>query len=105
MPLLGREQLRALLLDEYMSEDVAEQADVAAKGRFRVDPGDRSCGRPDEPIDACVGRQTEAMTGGVPLTIALVAGGLSTLNPCGFPLLPAFLSFYVGASCSPPARR
>ena len=37
------------------------------------------------------------MTGGVPLTIALVAGALSTLNPCGFPLLPSFLSFYVGA--------
>ena len=37
------------------------------------------------------------MTGGIPLTIAVVAGGLSTLNPCGFPLLPAFLSFYVGA--------
>lgn len=38
------------------------------------------------------------MTGGVPLTIALVAGGLAALNPCGFPLLPAFLSFYVGAN-------
>jgi cytochrome c-type biogenesis protein len=37
------------------------------------------------------------VTGGAPLTIAFVAGGLSTLNPCGFPLLPAFLSFYVGA--------
>lgn len=37
------------------------------------------------------------MTGEVPLSIALVAGGLATLNPCGFPLLPAFLSFYVGA--------
>ena len=37
------------------------------------------------------------MTGSVPLSIALVAGGLATLNPCGFPLLPAFLSFYVGA--------
>lgn len=37
------------------------------------------------------------MTGGLPLTIALVAGGLSILNPCSFPLLPAFLSFYVGA--------
>jgi cytochrome c-type biogenesis protein len=33
----------------------------------------------------------------VPLSVALVAGGLATLNPCGFPLLPAFLSFYVGA--------
>ncbi|MGH2808433.1 MAG: cytochrome c biogenesis CcdA family protein [Actinomycetota bacterium] len=31
------------------------------------------------------------------ITIALVAGGLSTVNPCGFALLPAFLSFYVGA--------
>lgn len=33
----------------------------------------------------------------VPFTLALVAGALATLNPCGFPLLPAFLSFYVGA--------
>jgi len=34
---------------------------------------------------------------GVPVSLALVSGGLATLNPCGFPLLPAFLSFYVGA--------
>lgn len=34
---------------------------------------------------------------GVPVYLALVSGGLATLNPCGFPLLPAFLSFYVGA--------
>jgi cytochrome c biogenesis protein CcdA len=34
---------------------------------------------------------------GVPVSLALVAGALATLNPCGFPLLPAFLSFYVGA--------
>lgn len=33
----------------------------------------------------------------VPLSIALVAGGLAVLNPCAFPLLPALLSFYVGA--------
>jgi cytochrome c biogenesis protein CcdA len=37
------------------------------------------------------------MTGGVPLSIAFVAGGLATLNPCGFPLLPAYLSYYVAA--------
>lgn len=33
----------------------------------------------------------------VPVSVALVAGGLAVLNPCGFPFLPAFLSFYVGA--------
>jgi len=33
----------------------------------------------------------------VPISIALVAGGLAVINPCGFPLLPAFLSFYLGA--------
>lgn len=33
----------------------------------------------------------------MPLALALVAGTLATVNPCGFPLLPAFLSFYVGA--------
>lgn len=33
----------------------------------------------------------------VPFSVALVAGGLAVLNPCGFPFLPAFLSFYVGA--------
>jgi cytochrome c-type biogenesis protein len=35
--------------------------------------------------------------GTVPLSIALAAGGLAVVNPCGFPLLPAFLSFYLGA--------
>jgi cytochrome c-type biogenesis protein len=34
--------------------------------------------------------------GTVPLSIALTAGGLAVVNPCGFPLLPAFLSFYLG---------
>src|SRR3954466_6357415 len=33
----------------------------------------------------------------VPLSIAFTAGGLAVVNPCGFPLLPAFLSFYLGA--------
>jgi cytochrome c-type biogenesis protein len=33
----------------------------------------------------------------LPLALALVAGALASVNPCGFPLLPAFLSFYVGA--------
>ena len=37
------------------------------------------------------------MAGSVPLSIALTAGGLAVVNPCSFPLLPAFLSFYVGA--------
>lgn len=32
-----------------------------------------------------------------PLTLALAAGGLSTVNPCGFAMLPAYLTFYVGA--------
>jgi cytochrome c-type biogenesis protein len=33
----------------------------------------------------------------VPVSVALVAGGLAVVNPCGFPLLPAFLGFYLGA--------
>lgn len=33
----------------------------------------------------------------MPIGIALVAGALAALNPCGFPLLPAYLSLYVGA--------
>jgi cytochrome c-type biogenesis protein len=37
------------------------------------------------------------MSGGsVPFSIALTAGGLAVVNPCAFPLLPAFLSFYLG---------
>lgn len=32
-----------------------------------------------------------------PISLALAAGGLATVNPCGFAMLPAFLSFYVGA--------
>src|SRR5215218_2814637 len=33
----------------------------------------------------------------VSVSVALVAGGLAVINPCGFPLLPAFLSYYLGA--------
>jgi cytochrome c-type biogenesis protein len=33
----------------------------------------------------------------VPLSIAFAAGGLAVVNPCGFPLLPAYLSIYLGA--------
>lgn len=32
----------------------------------------------------------------MPLGLAFVAGGLATINPCGFSLLPALLSFYIG---------
>jgi cytochrome c-type biogenesis protein len=32
-----------------------------------------------------------------PIMLALAAGALSTINPCGFAMLPAYLSFYVGA--------
>jgi cytochrome c biogenesis protein CcdA len=35
--------------------------------------------------------------GAVPVSVALAAGGLAVINPCAFPLLPAFLSFYIGA--------
>src|SRR5919106_446532 len=31
-----------------------------------------------------------------PVLLALTAGGLSVVNPCGFALMPAFLSLYVG---------
>src|SRR5438876_117106 len=39
----------------------------------------------------------EVSINSVPISIALVSGGLSVVNPCGFPLLPVFLSFYFGA--------
>src|SRR3954447_23675060 len=42
------------------------------------------------------GRHNRRMSA-VPLSIAFAAGGLAVVNPCGFPLLPAFLSFYLGA--------
>jgi len=32
-----------------------------------------------------------------PIVLAIVAGGLSTINPCGFAMLPAFLGLYAGA--------
>jgi cytochrome c biogenesis protein CcdA len=31
------------------------------------------------------------------VSLAFLAGNLATVNPCGFAMLPAFLSFYVGA--------
>jgi cytochrome c-type biogenesis protein len=35
--------------------------------------------------------------GAVSLSVALVGGAVAVFNPCAFPLLPAFLSFYIGA--------
>ena len=32
------------------------------------------------------------------VTLAFGAGLLATVNPCGFALLPGFLSFYLGGS-------
>lgn len=37
----------------------------------------------------------------MPLGLAFVAGGLATINPCGFSLLPALLSFYIGRAGVP----
>ena len=41
-----------------------------------------------------------SLVGSVSLSLAAITGALSVLNPCGFPLLPAFLSFYVGTDDS-----
>jgi cytochrome c-type biogenesis protein len=35
--------------------------------------------------------------GGVPLALAFGAGLVATVNPCGFALLPSFISYYLGA--------
>ncbi|MBI3648643.1 MAG: cytochrome c biogenesis protein CcdA [Actinobacteria bacterium] len=35
--------------------------------------------------------------GGVPLALAFAAGLVATVNPCGFALLPSFISYYLGA--------
>ena len=43
---------------------------------------------------------TVLLVGSVSLSLAAITGALSVLNPCGFPLLPAFLSFYVGTDDS-----
>jgi predicted RNA-binding Zn ribbon-like protein len=41
----------------------------------------------------------------VPISIALVAGALVALNSCSVPLLPAFLSYYLGVERAVAARR
>ena len=33
----------------------------------------------------------------VPVALALGAGMLATVNPCGFAILPAYLGFFVGS--------
>ena len=34
------------------------------------------------------------------LTLALTAGALALLSPCGFPMLPGYISYYIGAKPS-----
>lgn len=38
--------------------------------------------------------------GGVPLALAFGAGLVAAVNPCGFALLPPFISYYLGAGAS-----
>jgi cytochrome c biogenesis protein CcdA len=38
----------------------------------------------------------QVATGGVPLALAFGAGLVATVNPCGFALLPSFISYYLG---------
>ncbi len=38
--------------------------------------------------------------GGVPLALAFGAGLVATVNPCGFALLPSFISYYLGAGAA-----
>jgi cytochrome c-type biogenesis protein len=38
----------------------------------------------------------EAVSAGVPLGLAFAAGLAATVNPCGFALLPSFVSYYLG---------
>lgn len=44
--------------------------------------------------------------GNAPLALAFAAGMLAAINPCGFAMLPAYLSYFVGLEGSPdvPAR-
>lgn len=39
-------------------------------------------------------------SGGVPLAFAFGAGLVATVNPCGFALLPSFISYYLGTDAS-----
>lgn len=43
--------------------------------------------------------------GGVPLALAFGAGLAATVNPCGFALLPSFISFYLGTGTSQEGER
>ena len=38
--------------------------------------------------------------GGIPLALAFGAGLVATVNPCGFALLPSFITYYLGAGAS-----
>lgn len=47
----------------------------------------------------------EALVGFLPVSYAFGAGMVSTVNPCGFAMLPAYLSLYLGAGDSAFAQR
>jgi cytochrome c-type biogenesis protein len=38
--------------------------------------------------------------GGIPLALAFGAGLVATINPCGFALLPSFISYYLGVGAA-----
>jgi cytochrome c biogenesis protein CcdA len=43
---------------------------------------------------------TQVAAGGIPLALAFGAGLVATVNPCGFALLPSFITYYLGAGAT-----
>lgn len=41
----------------------------------------------------------------VPFAYAFTLGMVATVNPCGFPMLPAYLSFFIGTGSGEPGQR
>jgi cytochrome c biogenesis protein CcdA len=46
-----------------------------------------------------------SLTGALPVGLAFGAGMIAAVNPCGFAMLPAYLSLYLGAEESDFGKR
>ena len=50
-----------------------------------------------EGLSSAATRSLDSVGGLLPFGIAFVAGMVATVNPCGFPMLPAYLAMYLGS--------
>jgi cytochrome c-type biogenesis protein len=77
---------------------------IAVLGALLTGPSVGSVNERVELFSSSTGSSLGDLANLLPLGFAFAAGMVSAVNPCGFPMLPAYLGFYLGGGEAAPER-